>query len=95
MWSLWLERNKLTFQGVTCKITQHLGLQIISLAKFWCQSHTNDSLLKLALMLRCDGKDLIEIGTEMTLVAEEDPMSGTRSDEVVEGCTGTQEIQKD
>ena len=53
LWSLWLARNKLCFQGVRAK-PRALGAKIISLAKFWVTSKDNGSVLKLSLVLPTD-----------------------------------------
>lgn len=52
LWSVWLARNKLCFQGVVNP--RSLGAQIASLAIFWVTSMKNGSKLKLSLILPSD-----------------------------------------
>ena len=53
LWTLWLTRNKLCFQGIRTK-PRAVGAQIISLAKFWVTSKDSGSILKLSLVLSTD-----------------------------------------
>ena len=59
LWNVWLERNRVIFNDNTTPISaKSLGFKIISLATFWCKSSSDNSYLKLSLMLPCDVKDL-------------------------------------
>ena len=59
LWNVWLERNRVIFNANTTPISaKSLEFKIISLATFWCKSRSENSYLKLSLMLPCDVKDL-------------------------------------
>ena len=59
LWNVWLERNRVIFNDDTTLISaKSLGFKIISLATFWCKSRSENSYLKLSLMLPYDVKDL-------------------------------------
>ena len=59
LWIVWLERNRVIFNDNTTPISaKSVGFKIISLATFWCKSSSDNSYLKLSLMLPCDVKDL-------------------------------------
>ena len=59
LWIVWLERNRVIFHDNSTPISaKSLGLKIISLATFWCKSRSENSYLKLSLMLPYDVKDL-------------------------------------
>jgi hypothetical protein len=59
LWTIWLERNRLIFKGGTVKTIQGLGVQIRSVASFWCKNQKIDSCSKFNLMLPCNVKDLL------------------------------------
>ena len=53
LWSIWLARNKLCFQGVTTN-PRAIGSQIIAFTNFWCKCRNDGSLFKLSLILPSD-----------------------------------------
>jgi hypothetical protein len=60
LWSIWLERNRVCFNVTRPVSLKVLGAKIISLASYWCQAKSNNSFLKLSLMLPSDVKELPE-----------------------------------
>ena len=88
LWTVWLEKNRVIFNDNTTPISaKSLGFKIISLANFWCKSRSDNSYLKLSLMLPCDVKDLpdqvLEGGEESIQAlgagSPSSPMSGDES----------------
>ena len=75
LWLLWLERNKVIFQGSQPVPLKVLGAKILSLVSFWCKSNNDKSFFKLTLILPCDVKELpdqINVAEEKSVVSMED-----------------------
>ena len=91
LWTVWLVRNKLCFQGVRTT-PRNVGLQILSLTNFWVNSRNDGSKLKLSLILPSDVSILpitfdglmIQEGSEVAIQeAEVLPLSGGRGQEEI------------
>ena len=57
LWTVWLARNKLCFQGVFSN-PRSIGAQILSLLNFWVTSRNDGSKLKLSLIIPSDISNL-------------------------------------
>lgn len=58
LWTIWLERNRLCFQGGFCESLKSVDNVIITSAKFWCAVRKDGSILKLFLILPDNTLDL-------------------------------------
>jgi hypothetical protein len=58
LWVIWLEHNRLCFQGGNVKNIHSIGMQIIGLVSFWFKHNKESSLLKLTVVLSQDVQNL-------------------------------------
>lgn len=64
---IWLEINKVYFNGTKPTSVKTIGTKILFLTSFWCQSHRENYYFKLSLIWPSDIKDLPDL-----LLAKED-----------------------
>jgi membrane protein required for beta-lactamase induction len=70
-WTLWLERNNVTFNSSFPSSFRTLGLIIINLATFWCKTRNFSCFLHLSLILPLGVEALpLQVG-EAPLVVED------------------------
>ena len=65
LWSLWLDRNIIIFQGGQVQAVHVLGSKILTIARFWALNQKIDLSCKLNLIFPCDLKELI--GSTVTI----------------------------
>jgi hypothetical protein len=55
LWTVWLKQNRLCFNdGSTPRNITVIGMQIISLARYWCEKKGKTTLLHLSIVLSQD-----------------------------------------
>lgn len=67
LWCVWLEMNKVCFNGIRLASAKSIRTKILSMLLFWWQVRKDNSFLKLSLILPSDVKDLLD-----QLLAEEE-----------------------
>lgn len=75
LWILWLNRNRVYFNGSPVPSLASLGSQIISLTTYWCKANADDSYLKLTLILPMDATHLSQ-ADPLIILSETDTSQG-------------------
>ena len=59
LWNLWLDRNRIIFNGGQVQDVHIIGAKILAVARFWALHQKSDLTSQLNLIFPCDLKDLI------------------------------------
>lgn len=54
LWSIWLAKNKVSFENSPIPPLTSIGTNIISLASYWCKARNDETYIKLTLILPMD-----------------------------------------